>query len=132
MAQDTTVSVNGSARYRSLSGWLTRQLVAALDALRTRPISVRAAFVDDHGPKGSVAARCGLTVRLPHRPPLHVEHTAETPRRAFDGALSALERGIGRDRQRARDRRRRPKKYYVAKRLLGADGLAAPRARHRP
>lgn len=126
MAQDTIVSVNGITRHRALSGRVTQLLVATLDALRTKPVSVRAAFADDNGPKGGVAARCGLTVRLPHRPPLHVEHTAETPRRAFDGALIALERGIERDRQRARDSRRRPKKYYAAKRVLGADGVAAP------
>lgn len=131
MAQDTTVSVNGIARYRALSGRVAQQLVAALDALRARPISVRAAFAADNGPRGGVAARCGLTVRLPHRPPLHVEHTAETPRRAFDGALIALERGIERDRQRARDSRRRPKKYYAAKRLLGVEGVAAAPGRHR-
>jgi hypothetical protein len=81
MAQDTTVSVNGIARHRELSGRVAQQLVTALGALGARPISVRAAFADDNGPRGGLGARCGLTVRLPHRPPLHVEHTAETPRR---------------------------------------------------
>jgi len=132
MTERPTVAVHGITRYRAFSGRVTEQLAATLAGLRARPISIRAAFADDSGPRGGVAARCGLTVQLPHRPPLHVEHTAETPRRAFDGALLALERGIERDRQRARDSRRRPKKYYAAKRLLGTDGVAAPRARRQP
>ncbi len=132
MPEHPTVTVHGIARFRALSGRVTQQLATTLAGLGARPISIRAAFVDDNGPRGGIAARCGLTVQLPHRPPLHVEHTADTPRRAFDGALLALERGIERDRQRARDSRRRPKKYYAAKRLVATDGAAAPRPRRRP
>jgi len=108
---------------------VTQRLTSALASLGARPISARAAFADDNGPKGG-AARCGLTVRLPRRPPLHVEHTAETPRRAFEGALAALERGVERYRERARDSRRRPKKYYAA-RLVGVEGDAPVRGRRR-
>ena len=129
MAQDRSLSVVGITRYRTLTERVTRQMMAALASLRMRPISARAAFADDNGPKGGVAARCGLTVRLPHRPALHVEHIAETPRAAFAGALAALERGIEGSRERARDRRRRPKKYYAAKQLLGAEGEAVLRER---
>src|SRR5262245_60705918 len=107
MAQDPIVSVIGIARYRALTERVTQQLTAALASLRVRPTSARAAFADDNGPKGGVAARCGLTVRIPHRAPLHVEHVAETPRRAFELALAALERGVERYRERARDSRRR-------------------------
>src|SRR5690242_19362138 len=109
MAQDTIVTVIGIPRYRALTERVTQQLTAALASLRITPISARAAFANDDGSKGGVAARCGLTVRLPHRPPLHVEHVAETPHRAFERALVALERGVERYRERVRDSRRRPK-----------------------
>jgi hypothetical protein len=47
-----------------------------------------------------------------------VEHTAQTGRLAFDGAFAVLERQLERYRERDRDERRHPKKYFVAKRLL--------------
>jgi ribosome-associated translation inhibitor RaiA len=54
---------------------------------------------------------------------------AETPRLAFDGALKAFERRLERYRERDRDSRRRPKKYWVAKRLT--EGASAPRTRRK-
>jgi len=128
MAHDTIVSVIGIARYRALTERVTQQLTAALGSLRIRPISVRAAFANDDGSKRGGATRCGLTVRLPHRPALHVEHVAETPHQAFERALVTLERGVERYRERVRDSRRRPKKYYAAKRL---ESDAARRKRRR-
>jgi ribosome-associated translation inhibitor RaiA len=97
---------------------VTRQLGKLLAQLHTEPISARSAFFDDDGPRGGNAVRCALTVRIPHRPDVHVEHTASTQRRAFDGAFAALERQLAEHRQRQVERHRRPKKYYVAKRLL--------------
>jgi ribosome-associated translation inhibitor RaiA len=47
-----------------------------------------------------------------------VEHTATTSRLAFDGAFAALEPRLERYRERQRESRRHPKKYYAAKRLL--------------
>jgi hypothetical protein len=55
---------------------------------------------------------------VPLRRAVHAEHRAEAARTAFDGALTALVRELGRHVDRERDGRRRPKKYYVAKRLL--------------
>ena len=78
---------------------------------------------DLNGPKGGVAVRCLIEVRLPRRPPLDVHHVAESPRLAFDGALERIDRKLGRDRARGRARSRRPKKYYAAKRALMGDGL---------
>jgi hypothetical protein len=49
------------------------------------------------------------------------EHAA-TARRAFDEALDALDRRLGREKELRRDKARRPKKYFAAKRLL-SDGL---------
>ena len=66
--------------------------------------------------------RCALTVRLPYRPHVHVEDTAETLRTAFDGAFAKLERELERYRDRDRESKRHPKKYYVARRMIAGDG----------
>lgn len=108
----------GLSRDPALRGRVARRMSAALARLRVRPVEGRVAFCDENGPKGGVAIRCAVTVRLPYRPAVRVESTAETPRLAFDGALPALERRLARYRIRARDLSRRPKKYYVAKRVL--------------
>jgi hypothetical protein len=54
----------------------------------------------------------------------------QTHRRAFDEAFTVLERQLERDVERERQSRRRPKKYYVAKRLLS--GWEGPEPRTRP
>ena len=86
--------------------------------LRLRPTSTRATFVDDNGPKGGRATRCALEVRLPRRRAVHVGATATTPRLAFDSALKKLGRQLTRLRATGREIKRRPKKYFVAKRML--------------
>jgi len=103
-----------------------RELVASrLDGLarrhRVRPVSARIGFVDENGPKGGVDTRCALSLELPRRPTLHVNELAASARAAFDAAFEALERRMARDREHGRAQRRRPKKYYVAKRLLAPD-----------
>ncbi len=90
------------------------------------PVSGRVTFFDDNGPKGGRAMRCALTVRLPYRPNLRVERTAETARLAFDAAFGVLERRLERYRERDRDSKRHPKKYFAASR---AQAVEAPRAR---
>jgi ribosome-associated translation inhibitor RaiA len=62
--------------------------------------------------------RCAVTVRLPYRPHVHVEDTAETLRTAFDGAFAKLERELAQYQDRDRESKRHPKKYYTAKRLM--------------
>jgi phosphoketolase len=94
--------------------FVNQTLVARLGL---QPLEAQAAFTDENGPKGGVDIRCGLTVKLPRRPMIHAEHVAETARLAYDGAAAALERSLARDRDRARALRRRPKKYFVAKKL---------------
>lgn len=124
-----TVEIRGLSRDPALRARVARRLDAALKRLRLRPAEGRVTFSDQNGPKGGVAIRCALTVRLPYRPALRVEWTAETPRLAFDGVFPALERRLAHYRVRTRDLSRRPKKYYVAKRVLGTDllrGKAGP------
>jgi ribosome-associated translation inhibitor RaiA len=81
---------------------------------------------DDNGPKGGRAMRCAVGLTLPRRTVVRAEHTATTVRLAVDGVLDKVERDLARLVERRRNAARHPKKYYAAKRLLGAP---APDAR---
>ncbi len=123
------IEIRGIPGDPTLRGYVTRRLTRAFEPLRVRPLGAEVSVTDENGPKGGVAVRCALTVRLPRRSPLHVEHLAETPRLAFDGGLARLERRLERQRGRERERARRPKKYYTAKRLLEGEGPETPETR---
>ena len=110
---------------------INERVTAALEPIALRPVAARVAFFDDNGPKGG-GIRCALTVRLPRRPALRVEHVAGTPRLAFDGGFDALGRLLERYRERDRDSRRRPKKYFAAKRLTEGVPRRPQRSRKRP
>jgi ribosome-associated translation inhibitor RaiA len=112
------IGIRGLGRDRGLASRVRARVAKSLGRLSVRPVTAQVAFLDDNGPKGG-GIRCAVTLRLPYRPPLRVEHTAGMPRLAFDGALVALERQLERYRERQRQGRRRPKKYYAAQRLLG-------------
>jgi ribosome-associated translation inhibitor RaiA len=116
-----TIEIEGT-QDQTLREFIGIKLTAALDPLRPKAIAVRAGFVDENGPKGGVAIRCGLTVELPRRSRLYVAATAASHRLAFDAALEILERQLARERERFRDVRRRPKKYFLAKRMLTSEG----------
>jgi len=113
------IEISGTGRNGALRERVRQQMAAALEPLRVAPVRAQVAFFDDNGPRGGMALRCALTVRVPYRPAIRVEHSAATVRAAFDGAFAALERRLERYRERDRDERRHPKKYFVAKRLLG-------------
>jgi ribosome-associated translation inhibitor RaiA len=113
-----------------LRGRATRLMTEALARLTVGPIKGQAAFFDDNGPKGGRAMRCALTVRLPFRPSIRVERSAVTPRLAFDGAFAVLERQLERYRERDRDSKRHPKKYFAARRALAGE-TASKRKRTR-
>ena len=116
-----TIDIDGLGGRARLRAFITRKITVAFDGLTVTPIAVRIGFVDENGPKGGVAIRCGINAELPRRASIHVEHRARTERLAFDGALAALERRIARERGRQRVERRHPKKYFLAKRLLMPD-----------
>jgi hypothetical protein len=116
-----TIDIEGLSARASLRAFIARRIAAAFDGLRTQPVAVRVGFTNENGPKGGDAMRCGINVDLPRRAPIHIEHRAPTERLAFDASLAALERRIDRERGRGRAVRRRPKKYYLAKRLLMPD-----------
>jgi hypothetical protein len=116
------VEISGLRGAAALRARFGERVTAALEPIKLEPVSAHIAFFDDNGPKGG-GIRCAFTVRLPYRPALRVEHTAETARLAFDGGFGALERLLERYREREREGRRHPKKYFVAKRLT--EGLPA-------
>jgi ribosome-associated translation inhibitor RaiA len=124
-----TIKITGLER-DPLRGRATRLMTEALAKLAVAPVKGQVAFFDDNGPKGGRAMRCALTVRLPFRPSIRVERSAVTPRLAFDAAFAVLERQLERYRERDRDSKRHPKKYFAARRAL-ADETSPPRKRAR-
>jgi ribosome-associated translation inhibitor RaiA len=108
-----------AARVRAVA-----RLTAALADLPDRVSSARLASIDDNGPKGGVAVRCGVTVSVAGWGRLHVEERATTPALALTGALAKLERRLDRRRVIERESRRRPKKYFAATRTLADNGKA--------
>lgn len=115
------IGIRGVTGDRALRTRIRTRLEKTLGRLGVAPIEALVTFVDDNGPKGGPAQRCTLTVRLPYRPAIRVEQSATTSRLAFDAAFAALTPRLERYRERQRDARRHPKKYYVAKRLLAGE-----------
>lgn len=111
-----TIEIQGIPRNRALRARVISQVEEALGRLNVAPVTAHITFTDDNGPKGGADIRCGLTVKLPYKPAIRVEHVATTARLAFDGTYEALLRRLERYRERVRDNRRHPKKYYAAKR----------------
>jgi hypothetical protein len=108
-------STGEAARARVMAG-----LKAVLASLVVEPTVARATVADENGPKGGPAIRCALEIKQPRRPAVHVEAVAPTEHLAFETALAKLERAVARRRQIARDAKRRPKKYFAARRVLAA------------
>jgi len=129
------IEVRGVPIDRALQARVLARLTAAVAKLGQEPVTARATFFDENGPKGGVALRCALTVRIPHRPHVRVEEIADTPRTAFDGALAKLERDLEQHVDRARQAKRHPKKYYVARQMIAAaegSGASAKSRRQGP
>jgi ribosome-associated translation inhibitor RaiA len=123
------VEISGLRGDAALRSRIEARMSAALEPIGLAPLAAQVAFFDDNGPKGGLAIRCAFTVRLPYRPSIRVEHTAESPRLAFDGGFATLERLLERYRERDRDSRRHPKKYFAAKRVTEGSPPPARRVR---
>ena len=119
------IEIRGIRQDKTLGARVSARITALLADLHVAPVSAKVTFFDDNGPRGGLAMRCAVGVRVPYRPLIHVKHVAATRRLAFDGAFAALERQLERYRERDRDIKRRPKKYFVAGRLL-TGGLERP------
>jgi ribosome-associated translation inhibitor RaiA len=122
------IEIRGVPTDSALRAHVTARLTPGLAHLAMKPITAQVTFFDDNGPKGGLAMRSAITVRLPYRPHVHAEDTARTLRAAFDGAFAKLERELERYRDRDRESKRHPKKYYTAQRLMATDagGASAP------
>ena len=121
---------------RALRAWIAGRLTSMLSRLHVRVTTARVQFTDENGGKGGVALRCSVTVHVARSPELHADTLAADARTAFEQASAALERQIARAKNRVREVRRHPKKYYLAKRLLEPEATpdgtpAAPTARRR-
>jgi len=125
------VRISGIERDAALRARVDKLMTGAVERITVRPVRSQAVFFDDNGPKGGRAMRCALTVRLPYRPSIRVERSAETPRLAFDAAFTILERQLERYRERDRDSKRHPKKYFAARRAVTGETALRPAKRAR-
>lgn len=119
------IDVQGLTPGTPLHGRILRQLGGLLGRVRAEGAASSVLFADDNGPKGGRAIRCTITLKEPRRPPLVVEKLAETHRLAFDAAYDTIKQELGRRHEARRERARRPKKYFVARRLRES-GLEGP------
>ena len=93
----------------------------ALRRVTPVPPAAKVIFADENGPKGGADTRCTIVAEMPRRRANSVTELRDSAEVAFDAAFSALESSIERDRARWRALVRRPKKYFLAKRLLAPD-----------
>jgi hypothetical protein len=89
-----------------------------LRRLPSAPIRADVTFRDVNGPKGGNDICCAVLLALPRQPAIRIERLGRTPRLAFDAAYERVVRQVEQYRERWQNSRRRPKKYYTAKRLL--------------
>ena len=122
-----TTRISGIDDDQALRARVAKLMAGMLAKLTVRPLRSEAVFVDDNGPKGGRALRCALTVRVPHRPNIRVERSDATPRLAFDAAFAILERPLEQYRERDRENKRHPKKYFAAARAVSTERSRSPR-----
>jgi ribosome-associated translation inhibitor RaiA len=125
------IEILGAQRQPALQALVRRRLGTVLRRVPGRPYGARVTFFDDNGPKGGLGCRCAITVQMPDRPARRIECIADTRRSAFDEAIARVDRQLRRSRERARDNRRHPKKYFAAAQLSG-ETSARPRRRAAP
>lgn len=113
-----TIRIEAMPGRRIPHAHVTTALEKALGRIPLPAVGARVTFTDVNGPKKGVDMECALLVTLPGRPPLRIARRAATPRLAFDLGYDVLVRRLEQMRARHDDARRRPKKYYGAKRLL--------------
>ena len=112
------IQIEGALERPIPRGHVTTRMRQVLGRLPVHPVKARVTFSDVNGPKGGNDVRCAVQVELPHQAPIHVKRVALTPRLAFDASYDRVVRQLEGYRERLQDSRRRPKKYYAAKRLL--------------
>jgi putative sigma-54 modulation protein len=113
-----TLEVSGLPIAETVRSRVARRIRRALVGVQTSPIDVHVTFADVNGPKGGTDIRCAIDVRIPRTAPIHAEAFAARDITAFDRSVAVITRPIARRLLRRQDSQRRPKKYYVAKRLF--------------
>jgi ribosome-associated translation inhibitor RaiA len=120
------IGISGLRGRPGLGVEVVTRLSSLLERRRLTSVSVRAAFSDEDGPRGSMAIRCALTVRLGGARAIRIEHTSGTYGAAFRGALSSLKRQLERHAQRGRRRAR----YRARPPRLESTGVSVPGDAH--
>lgn len=133
-----TIDIEGLGGDQLLRRRIIARMGKVLAGLDRLPGTTLVNFTDINGARGGVDKRCGLTVPVPGRRIVHVEETATSQALAFSAAADVLERTLRKEEQRTDAARRRPRKYYVAERLmmpepahLAPEGPPSPRRRRR-
>ena len=108
-------------RSSALASHVRTKIAQALGRVDPPPTAAKVIFADENGPKGGPGIRCTIVHDMPRRRDFSVTEFAPSEEIAFDAAFEALETSVSRDRERRRELVRRPKKYFLAKRLLSPD-----------
>jgi putative sigma-54 modulation protein len=111
------IHIEGNVDRPIPSGHVRTRMRRVLSRLPVQPVTAHVTFADVNGPKGGNDIRCAVLVALPRQPSIRVERLAPTPRLAFDASYDRVARQLERCRERWQDSRRRPRKYYAARRL---------------
>ena len=138
---NTVIMIEG-VHDTALASRIYQKIAATLERVDPPPTRAKIIFADENGPKGGVGIRCTIVNDMPRRRDFSVTELGDSYELAWDAAYEAFDSSITRDRARRRDLVRRPKKYFLAKKLWSPDAtLPAPevmesprprRARRRP
>ena len=112
------IRIDSTPGRRIPRSYVTASMEKALKRIPGEPVTARVTFTDVNGPKKGVDIECALLLTQPGRPPMRVARRGTTPRVAFDLSYDIALRRLEELRERNEQSRRRPKKYYAAKRLL--------------
>jgi hypothetical protein len=124
------IQVRGVARDPDFQTSVRDRVRAVLRRANVGAVTAMVTFADQNGPKRGPDTRCTLVVGMPGRRTLRVAEVATDRTLAFSQCLSAVERELTERKGKRRELARRPKKYFLAKRLLASaasDDRARPR-----
>ena len=122
----STVIIIEGIHDAALATRVYRRISDTVERVYPPPTRAKVIFADENGPKGGVGIRCTILSDMPRRREVSVTELGDTTELAWDAAYEAFDGSITRDRGRRRDLVRRPKKYFLAKRLLSPDATLAP------
>jgi hypothetical protein len=113
-----TIVIRGIEAESEFRARVLAEVESVLAKARVQPTTATIVFTDVNGPRGGMAIRCAVTAALPRQATLRIAPLAATARLAFAKAVKAFARGLSEDPDRSRALSRRPKKYYLAKRMM--------------